>query len=250
MRRYGLIGFPLGHSRSAAYFAEKFARERIADSAYDLFEIDSIGRLPELLERVPELCGFNVTIPYKQQILPYLDGLSEEAQRIGAVNCVLRRSDGRLIGYNTDAAGLTASLERFLAGTLPERALVLGTGGAAQAVRFVLDRLGIGCTEVSRTPRGEGRTRCCGYDELTPEIMASHRLIVNASPVGMYPHSDQAPAIPYASLTAEHLLFDLIYNPGRTRFLELGAQQGARTCNGEEMFVRQAERSWEIWNGR
>ncbi|MDE5730675.1 MAG: shikimate dehydrogenase [Alistipes sp.] len=250
MRRYGLIGFPLGHSRSAVYFAEKFARERVADSAYDLFELDSIGRLPELLERVPELCGFNVTIPYKRQILPFLDDLSEEARRIGAVNCVRRTSGGQLVGYNTDAAGLSSSLERFLAGTAPERALVLGTGGASEAVRYVLRRMGIGCGRVSRTPREENGERCYGYGELTPRIMASHRLIVKASPVGMYPHSDQAPAIPYASLTAEHLLFDLIYNPGRTRFLELGAQQGARTCNGEEMFVRQAECSWEIWNGR
>lgn len=249
MKRYGLIGFPLGHSRSAAYFAEKFARERIAGCRYDLFELDSIGKLPELLGRVPELRGFNVTIPYKQQILPFLDDLSEEAQRIGAVNCVLRHSDGRLAGYNTDAAGLTASLERFLAGTAPERALVLGTGGAAQAVRFVLERLGIGCTEVSRRPRYTEGARCLGYDGLTPGIVASHRLIINATPVGMYPRTDGAPAIPYEAIGPGHLLFDLIYNPERTRFLELGARQGARTCNGLEMFVRQAERSWEIWNG-
>ncbi|MDE5707324.1 MAG: shikimate dehydrogenase, partial [Alistipes sp.] len=131
MRRYGLIGFPLGHSRSAAYFTEKFARERIEGCRYDLFELDTIEKLPGLLERMPELCGFNVTIPYKRQILPFLDDLSEEARRIGAVNCVRRTSGGQLVGYNTDAAGLSSSLERFLAGTAPERALVLSTGGAS-----------------------------------------------------------------------------------------------------------------------
>lgn len=248
MKQYGLIGFPLGHSRSAAYFAEKFVRERIADCRYDLFELRSIGELPQLLERIPELRGFNVTIPYKRQILPFLDDLSEEARRIGAVNCVRRRDDGRLVGYNTDATGLMLSLRNFLAGASPERALVLGTGGASEAVRFVLERMGIGCDRVSRTAR-RGDERIYGYKELTPAIVASHRLIINASPVGMFPRTDEAPALPYGALTPHHLLFDLIYNPERTLFLERGARQGARTCNGMEMFVRQAERSWEIWNG-
>ena len=183
MKRYGLIGYPLGHSFSARYFADKFAREGIADCRYDLYELKTIEELPALLEAQPELRGFNVTIPYKQQIIPYLDDLSPETRMIGAVNCV--RCEGRrLTGYNTDVTGLRASLETFLGGERPERALVLGTGGASQAVQYVLAQMEIPFDLVSRNPATGNYT----YDEVSDEVIGSHRLIINASPVGMHPN--------------------------------------------------------------
>ena len=203
MKRYGLIGYPLGHSFSARYFADKFAREGIADCRYDLYELKTIEELPALLEAQPELRGFNVTIPYKQQIIPYLDDLSPETRMIGAVNCV--RCEGRrLTGYNTDVTGLRASLETFLGGERPERALVLGTGGASQAVQYVLAQMEIPFDLVSRNPATGNYT----YDEVSDEVIGSHRLIINASPVGMHPNVEEAPRIPYAFVTPSHYLFD------------------------------------------
>lgn len=244
MKRYGLVGYPLGHSYSAKYFAEKFVREHIADSEYRLYELKSIGELSELLRRMPDLRGFNVTIPYKRQIIPYLDDLSDEARMIGAVNCVRREEDGRLVGYNTDAVGLRRSLEEFLFGERPEAALVLGTGGASQAVQYVLELMEIPFALVSRQADSGNYI----YDELSEEIIASHRLIINASPVGMYPHEEDAPSIPYEFLTPSHYLFDLVYNPERTRFLRYGEERRAHTCNGLGMLIGQAEAAWEIWN--
>lgn len=244
MRKYGLIGYPLGHSASARYFTAKFGREGIADASYALYELPSIDQLPALLAKTPELCGFNVTIPYKRQIIPYLDEMSYEARNIGAVNCV-RREGGRLVGYNTDVIGLRASLGDFLAGDMPERALVLGTGGASQAVQYVLAEMGIEFLLVSRDP---ARGNCC-YDDLSCEMIASHRLIVNATPVGTYPDTEAAPKLPYAFLSPDHYLFDLVYNPPLTSFLDYGRQRGAHIRNGEGMFVGQAEAAWEIWNG-
>lgn len=243
MRRYGLIGYPLGHSFSARYFTEKFAREGIADCAYELYELPSIEELPHLLKTTPDLQGFNVTIPYKQQIIPYLDDLSFEARVIGAVNCVRREGD-RLIGYNTDVVGLRDSLEKFLGTERPEQALVLGTGGASQAVQYVLAQMEIPYELVSRNPAAGNFT----YDGVSDKVIASHRLIINASPVGMYPHVNEAPQIPYAFVTPSHYLFDLIYNPAETQFLRYGAQRGARTYNGNDMLVGQAEAAWAIWN--
>ena len=243
MKRYGLIGYPLGHSFSARYFADKFAREGIADCRYDLYELKTIEELPALLEAQPELRGSNVTIPYKQQIIPYLDDLSPETRMIGAVNCV--RCEGRrLTGYNTDVTGLRASLETFLGGERPERALVLGTGGASQAVQYVLAQMEIPFDLVSRNPATGNYT----YDEVSDEVIGSHRLIINASPVGMHPNVEEAPRIPYAFVTPSHYLFDLIYNPAETLFLQYGAQRGAHTCNGLDMLVGQAEAAWAIWN--
>lgn len=243
MREFGLIGRPLCHSRSAAYFKEKFAREGLNDCSYALYELEESDGIEALLDAHPDLCGFNVTIPYKQRIIPYLDALTTEAERIGAVNCV-RREGGRLVGYNTDAIGLRRSLGEFLADELPRSALVLGTGGASLAVQYVLAELGIPFTLVSRDPaRGN-----CTYDELTGEAVAEHPLIVHATPVGTYPHCDEAPRIPYAYISPAHRLFDLVYNPPLTRFLEYGRRRGARIRNGEGMFVAQAEASWAIWN--
>lgn len=243
MRRYGLIGKPLGHSFSARYFAGKFRREKITDCRYDLFELPEIDRLPALLEEYPDLCGFNVTIPYKRSVFDFLQDVSDEAQRIGAVNCV-RRNGGRLTGYNTDIEGIRLSLSLLLQGADPGAALVLGTGGASQAVQYALAEAGIPFSIVSRDAARGNLT----YADLTPDVMNECRLIVNATPVGTFPHVDQAPDLPYDSLTASHYLFDLVYNPERTLFLQRGAERGAHTLNGLPMLEAQAEAAWRIWN--
>ena len=243
MRTFGLIGCPLGHSFSARYFAEKFAAEGISGCEYRLFEIASVGELPKLLEQTPGLCGFNVTIPYKEQIIPLLDSLSEGAAEIGAVNCV-KIENGRLCGYNTDAFGFCNSLEELLAGERPA-ALVLGTGGASKAVRYVLRTLGMECLTVSRRPGGGDIT----YGEIEGAVLAGHRLIVNTTPLGTYPATEGCPDIPYGLLGPEHRLFDLVYNPPLTEFLRRGRERGARTMNGSRMLADQAEESWRIWNG-
>lgn len=243
MRRYGLIGRPLGHSFSARYFAEKFQREGIAGCRYDLFELSEIDRLPELLETYPDLCGFNVTIPYKRSVFDYLHEVADEAQRIGAVNCV-RCCEGRLKGYNTDIEGIRLSLSMLLQGADPGAALVLGTGGASQAVQYALAEAEIPFSIVSRNAaRGN-----LSYADLTPDMLKEYRLIVNATPVGTFPHVDQAPLLPYEALSESHYLFDLVYNPERTLFLLRGAEYGAHTLNGRPMLEAQAEASWRIWN--
>lgn len=242
MKRYGLIGCPLGHSASANFFTAKFEHEGIRDTMYTLYELPSIEALPSLLTAVPDLCGFNVTVPYKQQILPYLDELSDEARNIGAVNCV-KRIQGRLVGYNTDVVGFREALLTFLGTDIPTQALVLGTGGASQAVQYVLAEMGIEYTLVSRDPAKGNLT----YDNLPCDAVASHRLIVNATPLGMYPHVEECPRLPYAFISPDHYLFDLIYNPPLTQFLDYGQQRGAHICNGEQLFIRQAQAAWQIW---
>lgn len=244
MRRYGLIGRPLGHSASAAWFAAKFEREGIADCTYELYELPAIGDLERLLVDVPELCGFNVTIPYKCEVMAFLDDLSHDARMIGAVNCVRREADGRLTGHNTDIVGLRAALGELLGGEPVERALVLGTGGASQAVQYALAEQGIPFDLVSRDAVKGNYT----YDNLPCEAVEQSRLIVNASPVGTYPAVDVAPHIPYGYLTPRHYLLDLVYNPPLTQFLDFGRQRGAHVLNGEVMFREQAEASWRIWN--
>ncbi|WP_300722562.1 shikimate dehydrogenase [uncultured Alistipes sp.] len=245
MRHFGLIGRPLVHSASARYFTEKFRREGLVECSYALHELSCIGELPALLAATPDLCGLNVTIPYKRDVMPYLDRVAPEAAAICAVNCIRRREDGTLEGCNTDIVGLRVSLDRLLGEAQPSGALILGTGGASQAVQYALAERDIPFELVSRDPAKGNYT----YDNLPFETVAESRLIVNASPVGTYPAVDAAPRIPYAALTPDHFLLDLVYNPPLTRFLDYGRQRGARILNGETMFREQAEASWRFWNG-
>lgn len=242
MELYGVIGKPLAHSLSADYFTRKFASAGELDvRAYHKMELESIEELPALLAQHPDLRGFNVTHPYKQQIIPLLASLSEVAQRIGAVNCVRVESDGSLAGYNTDYEGFARALEEFLLSEKP-LALVLGTGGASRAVQCALSDRGFDYLTVSHSGRGD-----LSYEELTPEILAERKLIINTTPLGMHPAVGECPPLPYERVTSEHYLFDLIYNPAVTEFLRRGQRQGARICNGQRMFVLQAEASWRIW---
>lgn len=245
MQQYGLIGKPLGHSFSQRFFTEKFQREGL-DAAYSNYELQMIEELPALLREHPDLCGLNVTIPYKEAVIPYLNEVSAEAEKIGAVNTVrvsLRNGTTYLEGFNTDLIGFRKSLEPLLK---PHHtaALVLGTGGASKAVCAALQQLGIAVQRVSRNSAANTIT----YDELTPEVMALHTLIINCSPVGMFPHFDTFPQIPYHCLTSQHLLYDLVYNPEETLFLSMGRRYGAQMKGGLEMLHIQAEAAWEIWN--
>lgn len=245
MRRFGLIGHPVAHSNSARYFGRKFRDEGLAECRYELYDLPSIEALDDLLEATPDLCGLNVTIPYKRAVIPRLDTLSDEAAAIGAVNCIRRRA-GRLEGFNTDVTGLRVALGEFLGAFEPDRALVLGTGGASQAVQYVLAERGIAYDLVSRSPLRGNYT----YDNLPCEAVARAHLIINATPLGTWPATDTSPRIPYAYLSPAHRLFDLVYNPPLTEFLDFGRQRGAQISNGERMFRLQAEAAWEIWNGR
>ena len=237
MKHFALIGFPLGHSLSAAYFAEKFSTEGI-DADYTPLPIESAE---EVLPHCEHLSGFNVTIPHKQTIIPLLAAISEEAQEIGAVNCVKVTPDG-LEGYNTDVIGIRKSLEGIvLEGA---KALVLGTGGASKAVQYVLRTSGAEVKVVSRTEGVADLT----YNDLSEECIAECDIIVNTTPLGMFPNVDSAPELPYSAISPKHTLFDCVYNPRQTKFLQLGAERGARTIDGLTMFHAQAEASWEIWN--
>ena len=244
MKQFGLIGFPLGHSFSKKFFTEKFERENI-DARYDLYELQDISEFAILKDK-PELCGINVTIPYKEQVMPFLNELDETAAKIGAVNVIkFIRSQGKLVlkGYNSDAIGFENSLKPFIQ-PYHKKALILGTGGASKAIDYTLRKLGIETTYVSRTAKPDMLT----YSQLTAEIMADYTVIVNASPVGTFPHSDECPDIPYQLLTDKHLLFDVVYNPAETLFLRKGKEQGAQGLNGEGMLIGQAIAAWEIWN--
>ncbi len=244
---YGLLGYPLGHSFSRAFFQEEFRREDIP-AEYVNFEIPNIDLLPQLLEEHPNLQGLNVTIPYKQAVIPYLDELSDEARAIGAVNVIrITRRDGRpyLKGFNSDIIGFMDSIQPLLQ-PHHKKALVLGTGGASKAICHGLERLGLEWRYVSRTPRESHFT----YSSLTPYILGEYNVIVNCSPVGMFPHTDDAPTIAYAALSPRHLLYDLVYNPELTTFMREGRRFGATVKNGLEMLHRQAIASWEFWNGK
>ncbi len=246
MKKLGLIGYPLGHSFSKKFYREKFERENITDLHYDLYPMEDISAFPLLYERDPGFYGFNVTIPHKRNVMRFLNEFSPEAANINAVNCVqVRWQDGKpyLKGFNTDAFGFEQSLRPHLKPQHTD-ALVLGNGGAAQAVFYVLRKLDISFKIVSRS-RNNGDL---AYADLTEDLIASHKLIINCSPVGTFPHIADAPAIPYAGIGAEHLLYDLIYNPEETAFLKRGKEQGAAIKNGHEMLVLQAEKNWEIWN--
>lgn len=243
MKAYGLIGYPLTHSFSEKYFAEKFAQEGISDTSYRLFELKDIDQLPRLLAAEPELHGLNVTIPHKEAVIPFLDELEEETARIGAVN-VIKIVNGRTIGFNSDYQGFKKSLENFLGEAGPVKALVLGTGGASKAVNAALRHLQIPYKEVSRTSRDGQLT----YKDISPEVLAEYHLIINTTPLGTYPATETCPELPYEALSPQHFLFDLVYNPAETVFLKKGRQAGAQTQNGYEMLVLQAEAAWEIWN--
>lgn len=241
MKLYGLIGFPLSHSFSKKYFTEKFEKEEIKDSAYELFEIDMIEKLRDVLEDNEEnLLGLNVTIPYKQEVMPFLDEIDEAAAEIGAVN-VIKLQDGKLKGYNSDYYGFKASLENFLEGTLP-KALILGTGGASKAVERALKDLGIEAQYVSRK-NSEG---ILDYQQVADKI-GEYKLIINTTPLGMYPNTDACPDLPYHKMDESYFLFDLVYNPEETLFMKKGRENGAKAIHGMEMLIGQAEKAYEIW---
>ncbi len=245
MKLYGLIGYPLGHSFSKKYFTEKFEKEKIDGCSYESFPIESIDKFPQLLLDNPNLQGINVTIPYKVEVMKYLDELDASAEEIGAVNCI-KREEGKLTGYNTDAYGFAKSIKPFLA-KQHEKALILGTGGASKAIEYVLKQLGVTCFFVSRIKK-EDEPNSLSYEELNHHVMETCKLIVNCSPVGTFPNIDQAPAIPYNFITSEHFLYDLVYNPIETEFLKRGKQKGAIVLNGLPMLENQAEEAWRIWN--
>ena len=238
MRHFGIIGNPLKQSFSAKYFNEKFTTSGI-DAEYSLYPTSAKEMAVQAQKMMDTLDGFNVTIPYKQAIIPYLDGLDETAETIGAVNVVCKH-----IGYNTDCLGFMNSIRPLLR-EYDQKALVLGTGGASKAVCYGLRKLGITPTLVSRTPKGE----ILGYKDITPDIMAENTIIVNCTPLGMYPDTNACPSIPYEYISARHLLFDCIYNPAETLFLQNGKAHGATIKNGLEMLHGQAKEAWKIWNG-
>jgi shikimate dehydrogenase len=244
MKQFGLIGLPLGHSFSKKYFTAKFADELI-DAQYNLYELPEISHFKTLIAEI-DFSGLNVTIPYKEQVIPFLDELDVTAAEIGAVNVIKFTSNNgktRLKGYNSDAIGFEKSLKPWLK-PHHTKALILGTGGASKAIRYVLQKLGIHTTYVSRSAHAEQLT----YADLNAEIMDEYTVVVNASPVGTFPHADECPAIPYEHLTDKHLLFDVVYNPTETLFLKKGREKGASGLNGEGMLIGQAEAAWEIWN--
>lgn len=245
---FGLIGFPLTHSFSKKFFSEKFKRENLSHCRYELFPLANIAELTNLLAEQPNLVGLNVTIPYKQAVIPFLDSLDEEAQAIGAVN-VIRIQAEKLSGHNSDAYGFEKSLLELLGQFFSEkpelRALILGTGGASKAISFVLKKLDIPYQYVSRTSSPDVLT----YRELTSETIESHRLIINCTPVGTFPKVDECPQLPYDAIGKNHFLYDLVYNPAESLFLQKGKAQGARTRNGLAMLHLQAERAWEVWRG-
>lgn len=242
---FGLIGFPLSHSFSKKYFSEKFEAEHITDCLYELFPLERIEEFEALTSNLSNLRGLNITIPYKQQVLPYLNELDPGAAAVGAVNTI-KITQGHMRGFNTDVYGFAGSLQTFLQEhhARPTQALVLGTGGAAKAVLYALSQMGISATVVSRVPL-EGQL---AYEALDAKVMKAHPLIINTTPLGMTPNVDSAPPIPYQSLTDQHFLYDLVYNPTETRFMHLGLAQGAKVKNGLDMLYLQAEKAWEIWN--
>ncbi|WP_185213249.1 shikimate dehydrogenase family protein [Sphingobacterium mizutaii] len=246
MKQLGLIGFPLGHSFSKKYYLEKFRNEGIKNIDYDLYPLSTIEEFPSLYLNNPEFYGVNVTIPYKQDVMQYLTELSEEAKEIAAVNCIQIRHepDGvKLKGFNTDAYGFEKSLEPLLKPN-HSKALIFGNGGATKAVAYSLKKLGIEYKIVSRTKTEDNLS----YEDLTEELIQNTPLLINCTPLGTFPKTEECPALPYYAISSEHLLYDLIYNPEETLFLKKGKEKGAAIKNGYEMLVLQAEKNWEIWN--
>ena len=244
MKLYGLIGYPLGHSFSKQYFTEKFVKEGIKDCAFEAFPIPSIDEFPALLKAHPDLKGLSVTIPYKEQVLPYITELSEEVKFIGATNSI-KISGDKLIAYNTDIIGFERSFLKSLKST-HTKALVLGTGGASKAVQYVLRKLNIAFLVVTRSTQLKNGE--INYNDIDAKMMGEYTVIINSSPVGMYPNVDVCPDIPYQFLTGDHYLYDLVYKPEETLFLKKGKEKNAVVENGYDMLLLQAEASWKIWN--
>ncbi len=246
MDKYGLIGYPLGHSFSISYFNQKFQDENI-DAVYENYEIPSIDELPEVLSSNPELKGINVTIPYKEKVLPFLDSISPEARAIGAVNVIRVSHKGNktiLKGYNSDVIGFTKSIEPMLDKKWHQKALILGTGGASKAIDYGLRNLGLETVFVSRYER-PGTIQ---YKNITPEVVKEYNVIINCTPLGMYPKTEVCPELPYEAMDSHTILYDLIYNPDETLFMKRGAEYGANVKNGLEMLLLQAFSSWEFWH--
>jgi shikimate dehydrogenase len=248
MDKYGLIGYPLGHSFSISYFNQKFADEGI-NATYENFEIPSIDDLPEIIDRYPNLRGLNVTIPYKEKVIPFLDSISPEARAIGAVNVIRvthQKNKTLLKGYNSDVIGFTQSIEPMIDPKWHKKALILGTGGASKAINYGLKSLGIEPVFVSRYER-PGTIQ---YQSITPDVVREYNVIVNCTPLGMYPNTDECPQLPYEAMDSHTILYDLIYNPDQTLFMRNGAKYGAEVKNGLEMLLLQAFASWEFWHER
>ena len=246
MGKYGLIGYPLGHSFSISYFNQMFQDEGI-DAVYENFEIPTIDALPEVLDSNPNLRGLNVTIPYKEKVLPFLDSVSPEARAIGAVNVIRVTHEGnnvKLKGYNSDVIGFTKSIESMLDKKWHKKALILGTGGASKAIDYGLRNLGLETVFVSRYER-PGTIQ---YSTITPEVIHEYNVVVNCTPMGMYPKTEVCPLLPYEAMDQHTILYDLIYNPDETKFMKLGKKYGAQTKNGLEMLLLQAFASWEFWH--
>ncbi len=246
MDKYGLIGYPLGHSFSISYFNQKFKDENI-DAVYENFEIPSIDLLAEVLDSNPNLKGLNVTIPFKQKVIPFLDNISPEARAIGAVNVIKVTHEGkktRLKGFNSDVIGFTQSIEPMLEPRYHKKALILGTGGASKAIDYGLKSLGLETVFVSRFERPE----TIQYDKITPAVVQEYNVIVNCTPLGMFPHTEECPQLPYEAMDSHTILYDLIYNPDETMFMKRGAEHGANVKNGLEMLLLQAFASWEFWH--
>jgi len=242
--RYGLAGQSLAHSFSKQYFSEKFAKLGLTDHDYQLFEVESIASLRSALNKVKGLKGFNVTIPYKESILPYLDQISPEAKAIGAVNCV-HVLDQQWIGYNTDVYGFSQSIKPFLDNT-HERALILGTGGAAKAAAFALKQLGVEVFTASRNKTGSGAD--FNYEEINSGILKACLMVIHATPSGTFPRTEEVPPLPMDGVTKDHFLYDMVYNPSQTQLMKEFQERGATTMNGLSMLKLQADKSWEIWN--
>jgi shikimate dehydrogenase len=246
MRKFGLIGFPLGHSFSRQYFSQKFRDEKITDCSYDNYPLEKIDQLPALLKSEPLLAGLNVTIPYKSAVIPFLDSVSPEAAEIGAVNVIgikRTRNDIVLKGFNSDVTGFTGSLKPWLK-VQKGNALVLGTGGSSKAVTYALQKLGMNITLVSR----EQKQGTITYSQLDALLLRNTDLIVNTTPLGMFPETDAKPDLDYSLLSEKHILFDLVYNPEITEFLKAGKERGCTIVSGLKMLQIQAEKAWEIWN--
>ena len=243
MSKFGLLGRHISYSFSKAHFTKKFENGGLAHT-YENFDIETISEFPNVLKYNPDLKGLNVTIPYKEQVMTYLDNIDKEAKDIGAVNTITISKNGQLKGYNTDCYGFKKSIQPLLK-PHHKKALILGTGGASKAVAYVLKELAITYDYVSRTPNDLAKYR---YSDLTPALINSHHILINCSPVGTFPKIDECPDIPYEGISNEHLLYDLIYNPLQTKFLSIGASKGAITCNGLQMLEFQAEKAWNIWN--